>query len=85
MKHGIRLLVRLCAVLFALAAPSAFAAVAGDTPIPLRTHEGSGLSGFGAKLSAKAPEALAVTGRTAQSDRKASDRAATGRLQGPGL
>ena len=54
--------------------------LSGKTLIPFCTHEGSGLSGFGAKLSAAVPgakvlEGLAVTGHTAQRDRKAAEKA----------
>ena len=63
--------------------------LSGKTLIPFCTHEGSGLSGFGAKLAAKVPGAkvldgLAVTGRTAQNDRKAAEKAVDGWLQGLG-
>ena len=63
--------------------------LSGKTLIPFCTHEGSGLSGFGAKLSAAVPGAkvldgLAVTGRVAQKDREAVDKAVTVRLQGLG-
>ncbi|MBQ7248904.1 MAG: flavodoxin [Deltaproteobacteria bacterium] len=63
--------------------------LSGKTLIPFCTHEGSGLSGFGAKLSAAAPGAkvldgLAVTGRVAQKDREAADKAVTVWLQGLG-
>lgn len=61
--------------------------LSGKTLIPFCTHEGSGLSGFGAKLAAAVPgakvlEGLAVTGRTAQKDRKAAEKAVDGWLQG---
>ena len=64
--------------------------LSGKTLIPFCTHEGSGLSGFDAKLSAAVPGAkvldgLAVTGRTAQKDRKAAEKAVDGWLQGLGL
>lgn len=63
--------------------------LSGKTLIPFCTHEGSGLSGFGAKLAAAVPgakvlEGLAVTGRTAQKDRKAAEQAVDGWLQGLG-
>ena len=63
--------------------------MAGKTLIPFCTHEGNGLSGFGAKLAAAVPgakvlEGLAVTGRTAQKDRKAAEQAVDGWLQGLG-
>lgn len=61
--------------------------LSGKTLIPFCTHEGSGLSGFGAKLSAAVPgakvlEGLAVTGRTAQKDRPAAEKAVDSWLQG---
>lgn len=64
--------------------------LSGKTLIPFCTHEGSGLSGFGAKLSAAVPGAkvlqgLAVPGRTAQRDRKAAESTVRGWLQGLGL
>lgn len=63
--------------------------LSGKTLIPFCTHEGSGLSGFGAKLAAAVPgakvlEGLAVTGHTAQKDRKAAEKAVDGWLQGLG-
>ena len=50
-------------------------ALAGKTLIPFSTHEGSGLSGFGRKLSSALPgstvgEGLAITGSDAQNNRE---------------
>ena len=64
--------------------------LSGKTLIPFCTHEGSGLSGFGAKLAAAVPgakvlEGLAVTGSTAQRDRKAAEQAVDGWLRKLGL
>ena len=63
--------------------------LSGKTLIPFCTHEGSGLSGFGAKLSAAVPgakvlEGLAVTGRAAQRNREAAEKAVDGWLHGLG-
>ncbi len=64
--------------------------LSGKTLIPFCTHEGSGLSGFGAKLSVAVPgakvlEGLAVTGHTAQRDRKAAEKAVDAWLRKLGL
>lgn len=64
--------------------------LSGKTLVPFCTHEGSGLSGFGAKLAAAVPgakvlEGLAVTGSTAQHDRKAAEQAVDGWLRKLGL